>query len=267
MILSRDSPFSPVDAARIVLETPNCVAFLDKYPVADGHTLVVPRRTVGSLYDMPEAVQAEIWDTVRRARAILAERFNPAGFNIGVNDGAAAGQTIPHAHVHIIPRHAGDVPDPRGGIRWVIPIQAAYWTRKETVTAAILQRGTTVLLTRRAEGEKLAGSWEFPGGKVHEGESPEACLARELQEELSLCCSVGRKVAESEYCYEHGTFTILAYEAQIRSGTLKLAVHDRAEWVEVAALLRHNLVPADIPIAEVLQSLSHAQKPSDTCDR
>ena len=127
MSLSPDSPFSPVDTTRVVLETPNCVAFLDKYPVSEGHTLVVPKRTVGSLYDLPDAVQAEIWDTVRRARSVIAERFRPTGFNIGVNDGQAAGQTVAHAHVHIIPRYAGDVPDPRGGMRWVRPDKAKYW--------------------------------------------------------------------------------------------------------------------------------------------
>jgi diadenosine tetraphosphate (Ap4A) HIT family hydrolase len=129
MILSPDSPFSPVDAARVVLEMPNCVALLDNYPVAEGHTLVVPKLTVGSLYDLPEAVQAEIWDTVSRVRAIQVERFHPDGFNIGVNDGPAAGQTISHAHVHVIPRYVGDVPDPRGGIRWVIPQRARYWRK------------------------------------------------------------------------------------------------------------------------------------------
>ena len=90
---------------------------------------MVPKLTVGSLYDLPEAVQAEIWDTVSRVRAIQVERFHPDGFNIGVNDGPAAGQTISHAHVHVIPRYVGDVPDPRGGIRWVIPQRARYWRK------------------------------------------------------------------------------------------------------------------------------------------
>jgi len=60
-------------------------------------------------------------------REILIERFRPDGFNIGINDGAAAGQTVPHAHMHIIPRYLNDVPDPRGGIRWIIPAKARYW--------------------------------------------------------------------------------------------------------------------------------------------
>ena len=125
---------------------------------------------------------------------------------------------------------------------------------KKIVTAAILRRGSTVLLTRRSKGEKLAGYWEFPGGKAHDGESPEECLARELQEELALMCAIGAKVAESSYCYDHGDFTILAYEAEIQSGELCLTVHDRAEWVGVDTLLDYNLAPADIPIAETLRS-------------
>ncbi len=121
-----------------------------------------------------------------------------------------------------------------------------------TVTAAIIRDGGKVLLTRRAAGEHLAGQWEFPGGKVHDGETPEACLARELEEELALICTIGSKVAESEYHYDHGAFVIVAYEAEIQSGNLTLSVHDQAEWVPVDALLDYELAPADIPIAKAL---------------
>ena len=135
------------------------------------------------------------------------------------------------------------------------------------VTAAIIQSDDRVLLTRRGTDEKLAGLWEFPGGKVHDGELPEVCLARELKEELSLDCTVGRKVAESEYHYDHGAFCILAYEADIVSGALELSVHDKAEWVPVGSLLAYELAPADIPIAEELQSQSRLQGGIDSSDR
>jgi 8-oxo-dGTP diphosphatase len=121
------------------------------------------------------------------------------------------------------------------------------------VTAAVIRQGEAVLLTRRAAGEKLAGLWEFPGGKVHERETPEECLARELREELSLECSIGRKLTDSEYHYEHGAFVIMAYEATIESGELRLTVHDRAEWVPHRDLLNYTLAPADIPIAQAIQ--------------
>ena len=123
------------------------------------------------------------------------------------------------------------------------------------VTAAVLRRGQKVLLTRRAAGETQAGCWEFPGGKVDEGETPQESLVRELMEELNLECSVGDKLAESEYRYEHGSFVIMAYEAEIISGSMKLSVHDRAEWVAVEKLTGYHLSPADILIAETVQRL------------
>lgn len=191
-LLPEESPFSPLAPDRVILANDTAIAFYDAFPLSKGHALVVPRVPVVSLFELDRDTQAAVWDTVRQTRELIEEKYAPDGFNIGVNDGKAAGQTVPHAHVHVIPRYADDVPDPRGGIRWVIPGRAAYWQNRKLVTAAILRRGTTVLLTRRAEGEKLAGYWEFPGGKVHERESPEACLARELEEELSLRCSIGQ---------------------------------------------------------------------------
>ena len=129
MNLDAPSPFHPITQDRLILETADCLAFYDRYPVSPGHALVIAKRVTPSLYDLSAETQAALWDTVRRVRAILAEQFHPVGFNIGVNDGPAAGQTAPHAHVHLIPRYAGDVPDPRGGIRWVISQKANYWDR------------------------------------------------------------------------------------------------------------------------------------------
>ncbi len=125
--LADESPFAPLDPECVLLETTYCVAFLDRYPVSEGHALVVPKFAVLSLYELSPELQAELWDTVRRVREMLEERFSPDGFNIGVNDGRAAGQTVPHAHVHVIPRYEGDAFDPRGGIRWVLPQKAKYW--------------------------------------------------------------------------------------------------------------------------------------------
>lgn len=127
--LTPDSPFYPIAPERLLLETPRCVAFLDTNPVSKGHALVIAKTMTASLFDLPVEVQAELWETVRRVREILIERFRPDGFNIGVNDGTAAGQTVLHAHVHIIPRYLNDVADPRGGIRWIIPAKARYWRR------------------------------------------------------------------------------------------------------------------------------------------
>jgi len=127
MSLAEDSPFHPIAADRVIMESPNCVAFHDLYPVSEGHALVIPHEPVISLFDLDAPLQAELWDVVRQVRNVLEDRFAPDGFNIGINDGRSAGQTVPHAHVHIIPRYQGDVPDPRGGIRWLIPDKAKYW--------------------------------------------------------------------------------------------------------------------------------------------
>jgi diadenosine tetraphosphate (Ap4A) HIT family hydrolase len=109
------------------LENEAARAFPDAFPVTEGHTLVVPKRHVASLFDLPEEEQAAIWSLVALVRAKLLDGLKPDGFNVGVNDGPAAGQTVMHAHVHVIPRRAGDVGDPRGGVRWVVPAKAVYW--------------------------------------------------------------------------------------------------------------------------------------------
>lgn len=123
-----DCPFCRLEKNRIRLESEFAVAFLDGFPVTTGHTLVIPRRHVASLFELTEKEQAEVWKLVAEVRSMLVAEFHPDGFNIGLNDGTAAGQTVMHAHVHVIPRRHGDVADPRGGVRWIIPDKAAYWT-------------------------------------------------------------------------------------------------------------------------------------------
>jgi diadenosine tetraphosphate (Ap4A) HIT family hydrolase len=121
-------PFCHLEKSRITLENDCAVAFPDAFPVAEGHMLVVPKRHVASLFDLPDEEQAAIWKLVAQMRGKLVFDLQPDGFNIGVNDGSAAGQTVMHAHVHVIPRRRGDVADPRGGIRWIIPEKAPYWS-------------------------------------------------------------------------------------------------------------------------------------------
>ncbi len=103
------------------------VAIRDAYPVAEGHTLVIPRRHEPDLLGLSAAETASLWELVHEvARRVLAET-GADGFNVGVNAGVAAGQTVMHVHVHVIPRRLGDVPDPRGGVRWVLHERAPYW--------------------------------------------------------------------------------------------------------------------------------------------
>jgi diadenosine tetraphosphate (Ap4A) HIT family hydrolase len=124
-------PFCHLEKSRITLENDCSAAFPDAYPVAEGHTLVVPKRHVAGLFDLPEEEQAAIWSLVAQVRGKLMDELQPDGFNVGVNDGPAAGQTVPHAHVHVIPRRTGDVADPRGGVRWVVPAKAPYWAGEQ----------------------------------------------------------------------------------------------------------------------------------------
>jgi diadenosine tetraphosphate (Ap4A) HIT family hydrolase len=101
-------------------------AFLDGFPVSEGHALVIPKRHVASIWDMTDPEYADAFDLVRQLKVLLQLRYNPQGFNVGVNCGEAAGQTIFHAHIHIIPRYTEDVPNPRGGVRNIIPGKGHY---------------------------------------------------------------------------------------------------------------------------------------------
>lgn len=121
-------PFCPPPPEAVLAETTTAVALRDGFPVTEGHTLIVPRRHAASFFDLTAEERTEILELVDRIREQLAEDPTIEGYNIGLNDGHAAGQTIPHVHLHVIPRRAGDVPDPRGGIRWVIPGKARYWS-------------------------------------------------------------------------------------------------------------------------------------------
>jgi diadenosine tetraphosphate (Ap4A) HIT family hydrolase len=88
---------------------------------------VIPRRHEPDYFKLTEAELRAMWSLVDEVRVAIQQEHHPPGFNIGVNVGTAAGQTIEHAHIHVIPRYQGDVEDPRGGIRWVLPDKAPYW--------------------------------------------------------------------------------------------------------------------------------------------
>jgi len=117
---SENCPFCHL-GARIVAENDLAAALRDKEPASKGHTLIVPKRHCQSIFDLTAAELTACFDLLRREREKLLTDFRPDGFNIGANDGAAAGQSIEHSHWHLIPRYDGDHPDPRGGIRHVIP--------------------------------------------------------------------------------------------------------------------------------------------------
>ena len=103
------------------------IAFPAGYPVSPGHVLIVPRRHEPDFFSLTAEEQAALVALVNPVRARLSEQYAPDAYNLGVNAGKAAGQTILHCHLHVIPRYAGDVAEPRGGVRWVLPETARYW--------------------------------------------------------------------------------------------------------------------------------------------
>lgn len=125
--------FSQSEAERSKVISCNELAYaiLDKYPVSEGHTLIVLNRHLSSLFGASTEELAAIAELIGISKSSLDKSFSPDGYNIGINDGKAAGQTIEHLHVHIIPRYKGDVVDPRGGIRWIVPEKADYWSQHE----------------------------------------------------------------------------------------------------------------------------------------
>ena len=122
-------PFCSLPRDRALDERETAFAIRDAFPVSPGHTLIIPRRHVGSFFEVTDAERADLMSLLAAARDELDREFRPAGYNIGINDGVAAGQTVTHLHIHLIPRYEGDRDDPRGGVRWVLPEKAAYWTR------------------------------------------------------------------------------------------------------------------------------------------
>lgn len=121
-------PFCDLPSERILLNNDVGMVVKDAYPVSPGHTLIIPHRHIGSFFELDSRERQRLFDLLEGAKDQLEAESQPEGYNIGVNDGPVAGQTVPHLHIHLIPRFKGDVPDPRGGIRWVIPEKAKYWS-------------------------------------------------------------------------------------------------------------------------------------------
>tara|TARA_B100000989_G_scaffold293170_1_gene270141 strand:+ start:539 stop:898 length:360 start_codon:yes stop_codon:yes gene_type:complete len=117
---------SPFLNKKKIIENENAFAIYDGFPVSKGHVLVIPKRVVTEIFDLNDEEYSSCFNLVKDVKKILEEEFKPDGFNIGINNGEKAGQTIFHAHIHVIPRYSGDVDNPRGGIRHVIPGKGDY---------------------------------------------------------------------------------------------------------------------------------------------
>ena len=122
------------------------------------------------------------------------------------------------------------------------------------VAAGFIRKGNLILLTRRAPGQRQAGYWELPGGKLEKGESAEQCLEREIQEELGIIVRSNKVIAESVFEYPGSTVRLIGVDADYVSGEIKLTVHDEAEWLAAADLCTYQLAPADIPLLHAITS-------------
>ncbi|MGA2162532.1 MAG: HIT family protein [Methanoregula sp.] len=116
-------PFCNPVAEDIVALNELCYARWDISPVSRGHLLVIPFRHEPDFFSLTTLEKQALLALVDVCKEVIEEQFHPAGYNIGINAGKAAGQTVMHCHCHLIPRYAGDVRDPRGGIRGVVPYQ------------------------------------------------------------------------------------------------------------------------------------------------
>lgn len=132
MITPHPCQFCSLYPSRIILSNYHAMAIYDAFPISPGHTLVISKRHIVSLFEANKEEREAIFDLLEQVKLDLMRKYTPDGFNIGINDGVAAGQTINHLHIHLIPRYAGDIEEPRGGVRWIFPKKAAYWNISDT---------------------------------------------------------------------------------------------------------------------------------------
>lgn len=121
--------FCSPPASRVLGANDHAFWIRDGFPVSPGHSLIIPRRHVASFFAVTFEEREALLQLLDEAKLAADAEFEPDGYNVGINDGATAGQTVLHLHIHLIPRYQGDHDDPRGGVRWVIPEKADYWTR------------------------------------------------------------------------------------------------------------------------------------------
>jgi diadenosine tetraphosphate (Ap4A) HIT family hydrolase len=120
------SPFLAVPASEWLAANRSAFVIADRFPVSPGHALVVSRRVIATWWEATDDERADILALVDEVKRRLDAELQPDGYNVGFNAGAAAGQTVGHLHIHVIPRYRGDVPDPRGGVRHVLPGKGNY---------------------------------------------------------------------------------------------------------------------------------------------
>ena len=124
--MKKNCPFCHIPREKYVEETDLVYAKRDIYPVNEGHTLIIPKRHIATFFEATAEERLQLMDTLEKARQALLEEFRPDGFNIGINEGQAGGQSVMHLHIHLIPRYTGDMENPQGGVRGCIPDKQKY---------------------------------------------------------------------------------------------------------------------------------------------
>lgn len=129
-----DCPFcNPNPERELILESATAYAIYDKYPVNRGHALIIPKRHSADYFQLSFKEQSACWYILNATKKVLEEKFKPEGFNVGINVNEQAGQTISHVHIHLIPRYSGDIENPEGGVRGVIPEKRIYSNRNKEI--------------------------------------------------------------------------------------------------------------------------------------
>jgi len=128
-MISKLCPFCTLPFERIIDQNDCGLVVRDGFPISPGHSLIISKRHIGSFFDLTEKERSDLLLLLDKAKLDLENEYKPDGYNIGINDGPAAGQTVPHLHIHLIPRYTDDRADPRGGVRWIIPEKADYWSK------------------------------------------------------------------------------------------------------------------------------------------
>jgi diadenosine tetraphosphate (Ap4A) HIT family hydrolase len=120
-------PFCTIPPAAYAAEFEHFFVLRDLYPVSPGHSLIIPKRHMLDMFELTQEEFSSLHEVLAQTKQVLEAEFTPDGYNVGVNIGEVAGQSVMHLHIHLIPRFTGDIADPRGGIRWIIPEKAPYW--------------------------------------------------------------------------------------------------------------------------------------------
>lgn len=118
--------FCNIDTDRVILENDTAYAIFDKFPVSKGHMLIISKNHIKDYFETNKQDRDGLWKLIDMCKKYLEESYKPAGYNVGINCGEAAGQTVMHLHIHLIPRYIGDISNPRGGVRGVIPDKRIY---------------------------------------------------------------------------------------------------------------------------------------------